>query len=302
MGIPAPNGVDASGQPNLGDQANAVISGQITAVGPQKPFAFRGPMNLALWTSAASALTTAANSLAATVVSAAGLQAGSAIKSANVPPGTTIGVLAGTNITLAPPPVTLYGTLNGSNGQVTLQPGSNVATLVGATITVPSNAENAVIPANTTVLAVVQADVAPNSPTNNPGQPGIIQLSANPTTFPATNTPIALQFAVGAAAITVTGADAAASFTDAGLKWSGTVQLERSFDGGSTFLCANIGGAGQLAQFINLSSVQATFGEPEKNVLYRFNCIAYASGTINYRISQTGGAAESLAIGPLTGG
>jgi hypothetical protein len=32
------------------------------------------------------------------------------------------------------------------------------------------------------------------------------------------------------------------------------------------------------------------------------NCLAWTSGTINFRISQTGGAAESLAIGPLSSG
>ena len=50
----------------------------------------------------------------------------------------------------------------------------------------------------------------------------------------------------------------------------------------------------------NGTPVSLTFGEPERNVLYRTNCLAYTSGTINYRISQTGGANESLAIGPLT--
>ena len=301
MGIPAPLGVMSTGLPPLGDQANAVKKGAITAVGPHRPFAFRGPMNLAIWNSVTSALTTTAGSLAATVVSATGLQVGTAINSVNVPKGTTIGALNGTNITLAVPPVTFYASqINTSNGQVTLPAGSNVASLVGSTVTVPSNAEQVTLPANTTVTAVVQADIAPSA--NGPGQPGIIQLSATPTVAPPINTQVPLVFAVGAAAILTSGADAAASFTDAATKWNGTVQLERSFDGGSTFLCANIGSAGLLAQFISLSSVQTTFGEPEKSVLYRLNCIAYVSGTINYRISQTGGAAESLAIGPLTGG
>jgi hypothetical protein len=81
------------------------------------------------------------------------------------------------------------------------------------------------------------------------------------------------------------------------------VQLERSFDGGATFIAGNIG-AGALAQFTGaaVTPVDLTFGEPEKNVLYRLNCLAWTSGTINFRISQTGGAAESLAIGPLSSG
>ena len=107
---------------------------------------------------------------------------------------------------------------------------------------------------------------------------------------------------MGANAVTVTGTDANASFTGAAIDYVGTVQVERTFDGGFTWVVCNIGGAGQLAQFAAGTPVSVTFGEPEKDVLYRLNCIAYSSGTINYRISQTGGAAESLAIGPLSGG
>jgi hypothetical protein len=43
----------------------------------------------------------------------------------------------------------------------------------------------------------------------------------------------------------------------------------------------------------------AVFGQPEREVLYRLNCTAYSSGTINYRLSATGGAAEALTYGPL---
>ena len=204
MGIPAPAGVAATGLPPAGDQANAVLSGKITAVGPSLPFAFRGPMNLALWASINTTLTTTAGSTAATIASATGLAAGDAIKSANVPAGTTIAAIAGTNVTLS---------------------------------------QNA----------------------------------------------------------TVTGADTAATFTGALVTFAATVQLERSFDGGSTWIVCNAGSLGALAQW-TAGPVSLTFGEPEKNVLYRFNCTAYTSGTINYRISQTGGAAESLAIGPLSGG
>jgi hypothetical protein len=189
-----------------------VLQGTFGVAGITQPFAFRGPMNLAIWTSVATALTTTAGSIAASVASAAGLANGSAIKSVNVPPGTIVSGLSGTNLNLLLPP------------------------------------------------------------------------------------------GFKTAAITVTGADAAASFTDAALKWDATVQVERSFDGGYTWLVCNAGGTGTLAQYIDLSSVSLTFGEPERNVLYRLNCIEWTAGLINYRISQTGGAAESLAIGPLSGG
>lgn len=278
-----------------------MLSGLFAAVGPSAPFAFRGPMNLELFASSVSALTTTKGSLAATVVSAAGLAAGSAINSVNVPRGTTIGVLAGLNITLAPPPVTLQAIgLSVSNGLVTLPPGSNVNTLLGATVTVPSSAEQTTLPANTTVAAIVQADVAPSGA--SPGTPGVIRLSAAPTLVPTNNNPVPLQFAVTGNAIATTGADANAAFTGAGVIWTGSVQIERSFDGGLTYVICNVGGAGTLAQFNAGTPVSVTFGEPEKNVLYRLNCTVLTGGNINYRISQTGGAAESLAIGPLASG
>ena len=93
-----------------------------------------------------------------------------------------------------------------------------------------------------------------------------------------------------------------ATFTGPAVNYSGTVQLERSFDGGKTWICCNLDRAGTLAQWATGTPVSQTFGEPEKNVLYRLNCITYSAGVINYRISQTGGAAESLAIGPLSNG
>jgi len=204
MGIPAPAGVAASGAPSAGDQANAVISGSITAVGPAQCFAFLGPMNLALYASINTTLTTTAGSTAATVGSNSGLAVGNAIKGANIPYGTTIGVLSGTNVTLALPPG-------------------------------------------------VQSS----------------QILA--------------------------GADANAIFTGGLITFSATVQLERSFDGGATFTVCNIGSSGALAQW-TAGPINLSFGEPERQVLYRLNCIAYSSGTINYRISQSGQATSTLSL------
>ena len=298
MALPAPASVDAAGIPPLGDQATNVLSGSFAAVGPTAPFAFRGPMNLALWGSINTALTTTAGSLSASVASATGLAAGAAINSVNVPFGTTIGALSGTAVTLALPPITIYGTLNPSNARISGL--ASTTGLVGATVTVPSIAENSVIPAGTTILSIIQAAV----PATNisPGTPGIALMSASPTSVVTTNQPIALQFAQTGNAITASGADSKAIFTGAAVTYSGTVQVERSFDGGATFLCCNVGGSGQLAQYTAGTPINITFGEPEKQVLYRLNCTIYTSGTANYRISQTGGAAESLAIGPLSGG
>lgn len=292
MGQAALQSVDASGIPPSGDAATAVLSGTITAVGPTEPFAFRGPMNVAIYDSINTALTTTAASTAATVASATGLAAGAAIKSVNVPPGTTIGVLAGANVTLAIPAITVPGITDGVTNNLVIPPSVNMpamSTFVGATVTGPN------IPAGTTVLDVIQATVNPTN--NSAGTPGILQLSNIPTA--ATQTPAQpgqFTFARNGNAITVTGADAAATFTGAGVEYSATVQIERSFDGGNTWIVANIGGSGTLAQYSTGTPVSLTFGEPEKNVLYRLNCIAYTSGTINYRFSQTGSVNETMSF------
>ncbi len=297
MSIPAKVGIAAAGLPNAGDQANAVLSGQISAIGPSAAFAFRGPMNFALWASINTALTTTIGALAATVASATGLAVGDAINSVNVPGGTTIGVLAGTNVTLALAPRTHWGSIS-ADGKIT----GNFPTdrLLGATVTVPSTAEGVTLPANTTVTGIVQANVAPSVNAPN-GVPGIIQLSANPTALPTDPHQRAFQFALTGNGIVVTGADAAATFTGSNLTFNATVQLERSFDGGGTWIACNLGTGGAIASWTT-GPISFTFGEPEKQTLYRLNCTAYTSGTINYRISQTGAAGESLAIGPLTGG
>ncbi len=293
MGIPAPQGVAASGLPPAGDQANAILSGLITAVGPTQPFAFRGPMNLALWAAVTTALTTTAASLAATIASATGIAAGYAINSVNVPRGTTVGALAGTNVTLAIPPITLPGLVSSNADEITGVP--DTTGLVGATVTGPG------IPSATTVLAIKRASVAPSL--NSAGTLGVIQISKLPTaTTQDRNKPDQFTYARTANAISVTGADAAATFTGGGANFTGTIQLERSFDGGATWVLCNVGSSGTLAQWNAGTPVSLTFGEPEKNVLYRLNATALAAGQINYRISQTGGAAESLAIGPLSGG
>ncbi len=97
------------------------------------------------------------------------------------------------------------------------------------------------------------------------------------------------------------GADAGALFMTTAC--AGTVDVERSFDGGSTWLMCNIGGLGAGATYVLGSQATApiatpisfVIGEPEAGMLYRLNCLAYTSGTINYRISGTGAAAMAWA-------
>lgn len=63
----------------------------------------------------------------------------------------------------------------------------------------------------------------------------------------------------------------------------GTVSLERSFDLGTTWLPLTANGV-SIESFTAPCSEQLQ--EDELKVQYRFNCTAYTSGTINYRLSQ----------------
>ncbi len=62
-----------------------------------------------------------------------------------------------------------------------------------------------------------------------------------------------------------------------------TVQLERSFDGGTTY--APLSGS-TIGTTITFTTPTTFIGnETERGVLYRVNCTAYTSGTANVRIS-----------------
>lgn len=62
-----------------------------------------------------------------------------------------------------------------------------------------------------------------------------------------------------------------------------TVSLQRSFDGTNWNIVSsdNYGTSATYAAPVNLAAF-----EPEYGVIYRWNCSAYVSGTVNYRISQ----------------
>ncbi len=291
MGVVAPAGAASAGVPPLGDRATNVVSGTLSAVGPGKAALIRGPMNILVWAEYASALATTAGSLTATVTSAGVLAKGNAINSANVPPGTVIGAISGTTITLRPPPQTWYATLAGGQPVLTMQNSAtgtlpaNLATLVGATLSSPYFASGV------TVLGVGAV-------------PGTLLLSAAPTSLPPNGAWVPIDFVVTGNAITATSTDANATYTGAEIVMTvTTLQIERSFDGCSRFLPCNIGGGGQLAQFTANTPISLTFGEPEQNVYYRLNVLAFgdqASGTtIAYRISTTGEAATTLAVGTV---
>ena len=302
MGKPAPLGVASPGVPALGDVANTVLSGVLTGIGPTQPIAVRGPMNAAIYASLVDALTFTAGSLSVTAASATSLAVGQAITSALAPPGSTIAALAGTTITLGIPPITLRGRSH-------VAPLSQIHSLESTAGLLNAAVSGLYIPAGTTVTGIIKPGVAPYNdiPNNVPGLAslgsgvqGQVQLSQSPTAEAPNPLPLVpFTFLRTGNAITAGGVDNAASVTGVGITFVGSVQLERSFDGGSTWIVCNIGGAGTLAVFSAGTPVSVTFGEPEREVLYRWNCTAYTSGNINYRISTTGQGAESVGLGLL---
>ena len=81
--------------------------------------------------------------------------------------------------------------------------------------------------------------------------------------------------------------------------WVGSVQLQRSFDGGTTWIGCNVGGGGQKALWSTGWDISIIFSECEKGVLYRLSCTAWTSGTINWRFSTSGAAAMSLSLASI---
>lgn len=65
----------------------------------------------------------------------------------------------------------------------------------------------------------------------------------------------------------------------------GTVRLERSFDGGTTWVPCTVDAAGDYASYSVPASLTVT--EAENGMLYRINCTAYTSGSISYRLSSS---------------
>lgn len=63
-----------------------------------------------------------------------------------------------------------------------------------------------------------------------------------------------------------------------------TIQLEKSYDGGTTWLPIAKNVNGDLMSYT--IPINMCMWEPEHNILYRWNCTAYTSGTVNYRISK----------------
>ena len=303
MGVPAPLGVAASGRGPYwpSDKANGVVQGTLGAIAATSPpFVVRGPMNAFLWASYNTQLTVNAASLTAQVASAGVLAAGTSVNSTLLPRGTTMSAIGGgggVDITLVLPKYTYWGKTKSGIAKITDLPATEW--LLGATVTGPG------IPAGTTVTAINTAAIAPNAQGQGAVR-GVISISAAPTSADAVDEdqPFVFQIVAGALAA---GVDAAATFTGAAIVYNATPQLERSFDGGYSWLPCNMGGSGVLAQWATGTTggvpVSFAFGEPESGMLYRFNLLAYtgiANTTLNYRLSATGQAATSLSVPSLS--
>jgi hypothetical protein len=65
----------------------------------------------------------------------------------------------------------------------------------------------------------------------------------------------------------------------------GTVQVERSFDGGTTWFPV-YSGTTLLSWGLNGNAASIALSEPEDKVLYRINCTAYTSGNIVCRFGK----------------
>lgn len=289
MAKPLPIGAQGDVPVPAGDFANSVAGGQFTAIGPAQAVAFYGVFNLLIWASGITSLTTAAGSASATLGAAGDAVVGSSINSPLVPPGTTVKTAAGTAITMAFMPYSMECQYDA--GIAVLNGIPSTAGIVGALVVGPG------LPVGTTVTGIVQAPG--NSLTGAP-QRGIVSISNAPTAGSApssqlhtTGFPRAL-FTPTAAGIPA-GTDAAAIVTGPGIEFVGTVELERSFDGGATWVTANSDNIGTLAKYNVGTPISAIFAEPERYMAYRLNCTAFTAGNpINWRMSTIGQDAAVL--------
>lgn len=296
MAVPAAPGLAANDKSLYSqDRANGLVTGTLSAIGPGKCLSVWGPFNVLVWANVNTTLTIAASGANSGAVGAAtNIAVGDSVNSTLVPPGTTVKTIGGTTFTFAFPTVTWPGTISSASASISFTPndlmaGLVLSKLVGATVRDP----NGYFPSGTTVLAV--------------GPDGMsVQTSAAPTTAPTTIAPALLQFTLTANSL-VAGADTAATFTGAATPIgtaTTTFQIERSLDGGNTFVCANVGGSQQLAQFVNaVGPLSVAFGDPEANALYRINMLAYTAATnatVNYRLSASGQAGMSVQTPAIT--
>jgi hypothetical protein len=75
--------------------------------------------------------------------------------------------------------------------------------------------------------------------------------------------------------------------------FSATIAVNKSFDGGATFIPVTYP---QTSVIVSLTApISVVLFEPERGVLYQLSC-TYVSGTVNYRLSASGRVAMSEAF------
>ncbi len=68
---------------------------------------------------------------------------------------------------------------------------------------------------------------------------------------------------------------------------SGVVEIQKSFDDGATWNVISKDSSGAAASYDTASvDLNGTVEEPEFGIKYRFECTAYTSGTITFRLSR----------------
>jgi hypothetical protein len=78
--------------------------------------------------------------------------------------------------------------------------------------------------------------------------------------------------------------------------WGGSIQIERSFDGGTTWYVCMIGGTTPAIYSTANTDISVVVGEPERGVCYRLHAPTITGGVVNYRFSTTGTAATAFGI------
>lgn len=299
MAVTPAIGVSASGwSPYQNDKANGVVQGVLPdAAGAARPFAFWGPINVFVWGEYNTSLTVTAGDLTAQVADPGPLAAGQAVNSVLVPYGTTIGAFADPDAELVLPTYTIYGQLIYQGGVWKITELASTDFLLGASVngSYPGKPLTGGV-VGATVASIEQEAVAPSI--YGSGQKGIVVLAGGTISHLPENASYPFDFGLVAGGL-ASGVDADALFTGAAIgATAGTVQLERSFDGGRTFIPCNVG-AGALAQFSLITPLSFSFGEPENGMLYRLNVLEVTPTTdvaVNYRISATGQASISLSV------
>lgn len=286
MGVPASAGVGGSSKGYKSrDLANGVVVGSFAAVGPGAAIQVWGPFNISVWGELADALTTTAGSATGALASGTSVAAGDTIVSANVPPGTTV-QSGTTSPVMAFMPQWWAALINGiKSGSPTILMGAqpaDLSTLLGATIKDSDFfAAGVTITAYDNTLRTLTAS-ANATASMQPGASGAL-----------------VEFAPTGNAIKVSGADANSVLMGQATPITLTLQLERSYDGGSRWTACNVGNVAALAQWILTKPLSLSIGEPEAGILYRLNCITYAAvanTAVKYRISTTGQASTSLSV------